>query len=102
MSYSPAEWNQVDEEYLKMCGDGGFLRPLHPGEAEAMGVTQKVLGVFVGRSDEGFCFRFLVYSYASVELFFERIAAGPVWSPAQVAEYLGCTLADLGVIRSVK
>lgn len=89
----------ADAEALQEYPDG-FLRPVLPGEAEAMGVPT-ARGVVVTPTREGFVIRFAFTYWADLEGLYADDAEGPPWSPAQVAEALGCSLRDLGVLGPV-
>jgi hypothetical protein len=86
----------VDNANLSRYPDG-FLRPPYPREVAALNLPC-LLGVVFTRTTEGFVIRFGFNSFADLVCLYDGEAP---WEPGEVADCLGCTLRDLGVLRAV-
>lgn len=77
----------------------GYLRPALEGEAELVG--QPMVGVFVVPDVDGSRLRVPFANWAEMVEICEGTGTDLPGTPAEVAELLGVTLVELGVIREV-
>ena len=92
-----ARIDALDRPYFEEYPDG-FLRPVLEGEVELVGIPE-MLGVFCVPDVDGSMLRIPVESWSHIVEMCEGVGHELPGTPAQVAECLGVSLVDLGIVR---